>query len=73
MYFRDHPLPHFHARYGGAEAEIDIETLEVIAGDLPTRAGRLVEDWAKQHRSELLKNWRRARNHNPLHDIEPLD
>lgn len=73
MYFRDHPPPHFHARYGGSEAEINIQTLEVIAGDLPTRAKRLVKEWAEQHQSELLKNWRRARNHSPLHDIEPLD
>ena len=73
MYFRDHPPPHFHTRYGGAEAEIEIETLEVIAGDLPTRAKRLVTEWAEQHQAELLENWRRARNHNPLHDIEPLN
>jgi hypothetical protein len=73
MYFRDHPPPHFHARYGGSEAEVEIETLEIIAGDLPTRAERLVVEWAEQHRAELLENWRRARNHNPLHDIEPLN
>jgi hypothetical protein len=73
MYFRDHPPPHFHARYGDSEAEIEIETLEIIAGDLPSRAKRMVTEWAEQHQSKLQQNWRRARNHNPLHDIEPLD
>lgn len=73
MYFRDHPPPHFHAQYGDAEAEINIETLEIIAGDLPTRATRLVAEWAEQHQSELLENWQRARNHDPLQDIEPLN
>ncbi|MGO9960787.1 MAG: DUF2442 domain-containing protein [Solirubrobacteraceae bacterium] len=36
--------PHFHARYGEDEASIDIETIAVIAGDLPPRAMRLVAD-----------------------------
>lgn len=74
MYFRDHSPPHFHAQYGDAEAAINIETLEIIAGDLPARATRLVAEWAEQHQSELLENWQRARNHDPLrtltHSIE---
>lgn len=73
MYYRDHPPPHFHAQYGGSEAEIDIESLEVIAGELPTRAQRLVAEWAEQHRTELQENWNRARQHEPLHEIDPLD
>jgi Domain of unknown function (DUF4160) len=32
MYFRDHPPPHFHARYGDDVAEIAIDTLELIDG-----------------------------------------
>jgi Domain of unknown function (DUF4160) len=34
--------PHFHARYADDEASIDIDTLAAIAGELPTRAARLV-------------------------------
>lgn len=34
--------PHFHARYGEAEASIDVESLAIIAGDLPPRARRLL-------------------------------
>jgi hypothetical protein len=73
MYYRDHRPPHFHARYGGAEAEIAIETQKIIAGELPTRAERLVSEWMKEHQDELLQNWNRAREHKPLHQIEPLD
>lgn len=73
MYYRDHQPPHFHARYGGAEAEVAIETQEIIAGELPKRAKRLVSEWAEQHQTDLLKNWNRAREHKPLHTIEPLD
>jgi hypothetical protein len=54
------------------EASIDIEDLEVIAGQLPPRALRLVIEWARAHRAELLENWDRARRHQPLEPIEPL-
>ena len=64
--------PHFHARYGEAEASIDIESLAVIAGALPPRARRLVAEWAPAHRAELRENWERARRHQPLVPIEPL-
>jgi hypothetical protein len=42
MYFGDHPPPHFHARYSGDAAMIEIASGEVIAGSLPGRALRLV-------------------------------
>ena len=38
MYYEDHAPPHFHAYYGGDSAQIVIETLEVLAGQLPRRA-----------------------------------
>jgi hypothetical protein len=38
MYFDDHPPPHFHAQYGSFQAVVAIETLAVIAGELPPRA-----------------------------------
>jgi hypothetical protein len=38
MYYDDHNPPHFHAYYGGHEAIISIETLEIMEGSLPKRA-----------------------------------
>ncbi len=64
--------PHFHASYGDDEASIDIESLAVIAGELPPRARRLVGEWARAHQAELRRNWERARDHQPLEPIEPL-
>lgn len=64
--------PHFHAQYGEAEASVDIETLAVIAGELPLRARRLVIEWAAAHQEELRVNWQRARNHLPPIPIAPL-
>jgi hypothetical protein len=64
--------PHFHASYGEDEASIDIESLVVIAGELRPRAGRLVAEWARTHQAELRENWERARRHEPLQRIDPL-
>jgi hypothetical protein len=75
MYYDESPhqgRPHFHATYADDEASIDIETLSVVAGELPTRATRLVSEWASMHQAELQANWERARHHEPLQQIEPL-
>ena len=72
MYFSDHNPPHFHAIYREYEAQIVIETLEPLAGELPARALRLVQEWAAIHRAELEANWEKARAHVPLDTIEPL-
>ncbi|HTR72121.1 MAG TPA: DUF4160 domain-containing protein [Solirubrobacteraceae bacterium] len=72
MYGNDHAPPHFHARYGEYEAKIAIATGEPIAGRLPTRAVRLVREWAGLHREELQANWESARARTPLASIDPL-
>lgn len=32
MYYADHDPPHFHVRYAGQKALIDIETLAILRG-----------------------------------------
>jgi hypothetical protein len=56
MYVRDHPPPHFHAIYGGSEAFVAIETGEVIEGELPKTAARIVREWALARRDQLRQN-----------------
>lgn len=73
MYFRDHLPPHFHAEYGEHEALVEIETGEILEGQVPTRARRLVEEWVSQHRAELLRRWELARELQPLGKIDPLE
>ena len=72
MFFNDHAPPHFHARYGEFEATIDITSMVVIEGGLPSRALVLVRDWAALHRAELMENWRLCREKVQPAKIEPL-
>jgi hypothetical protein len=73
MYYEDHGAPHFHAYYGGEDAAIAIETLDLLSGRIARRALALVVEWALVHRSELRENWELARQHEPLKPVEPLD
>lgn len=73
MYYNDHEPPHFHARYGDQTALIAIDTFNVLAGGLPSRALGLVLEWASSHRGELLEDWKRARSQQPLQPIQPLE
>lgn len=57
MYFADHPPPHFHARYVGEVAVIEIASGAVIRGSLPKNALRLVREWLEQHRVDLEANF----------------
>ena len=72
MFFNDHAPPHFHARYGEFEATVDIDTLEVMEGELPRRGLKLVQEWAMIHKEELLEDWRLCREKALPAKIEPL-
>lgn len=66
-----HARPHFHARYAGQAASVDLDG-NVIAGALPRRAQTLIAEWARLHRAELEANWERARRACELEPVEPL-
>jgi hypothetical protein len=72
MYYDEHNPPHFHARYGSDKAAIEITSLRVLEGRLPSRALGLVVEWASQHQEELMMNWEAARNDRPPNKIQPL-
>jgi len=59
MYFSqsEHGVPHFHAVYGEFNAVYDIQKLEMMEGDLPSRAHKLVKEWASSYKNELLHMW----------------
>ena len=59
MYFLagEHNPPHFHAIYGEYVGVIDLNTLEMLEGDLPKKALSLVQEWAAIHQDALRNMW----------------
>lgn len=57
MYFNDHLPPHLHAIYGEYNGIFDLNTMEMIEGDLPGRAVKLVKEWEEKYNDELIKMW----------------
>ena len=59
MYFQqsEHNPPHFHVVYGEYIGIIDIQTLEMLEGDLPNKALAMVKEWGAEHKDELMKIW----------------
>jgi hypothetical protein len=66
---REHNPPHFHAIYGEYDGAFAINTLDMLAGDLPLKAQSLVREWASKYKSELLDMW----NTKQLQKLQPLE
>ena len=66
---REHNPPYFHALYSGKEGVFDISTLEMLYGDLPTKAQSLVKEWAVMHQKELMVIWESK----ILQKLQPLE
>jgi hypothetical protein len=73
IYWKDHGVPHFHAKYGEHRASFSIADLVLLEGALPPRVTALVLEWAFRHRRELLRDWELAAAQRPLTAIEPLE
>ncbi len=69
MYFNDHMPPHFHAIYGECVGMYGIDPVNLMEGDLPVRARKLVSEWASIHKEELLAMW----NSKEFKQIEGLE
>ena len=53
----EHNPPHIHVVYGEYVGIIDIRTLEMLQGDLPNKALKIVQEWTQIHQLELLEMW----------------
>ena len=71
IYFiqKEHNPPHLHAQYGEHDAEIDIQTGNIIRGSLPTTAADLVRKWIGLHSEELKEMW----NSRQFRKLPPLE
>ena len=70
MYFlsKENNPPHIHVIYGDYMSSININNLKVIQGDLPEKALKLVLEWIKIHKEEILEMWEKQE----FKKIEPL-
>ena len=71
IYFaqNEHNPPHIHAIYEEYMSAINIETLEVLEGDLPDKALRLVREWMEKNKEEIMNIW----NTQNFRKIKPLE
>jgi hypothetical protein len=73
IYWQEHGVPHFHAKYGGHRASFSIQDLRLLEGGMPPRVTALVLEWAFLHRDELMADWEHAARKEPLRPIAPLE
>ena len=67
-----HHRKHFHAVYGEFAAVVDLESGDVLTGELPSRQRSMVEVWRSMHLAELDVLWDRLGAGAPAFRIEPL-
>ena len=74
IYFapKEHQPPHFHAYYAEHKAAVDIQTCEILEGELPKKQKKLVLAWAELHQEELMANWKLVMNGENPFKINPL-
>ena len=70
MFFKpkEHEPAHIHALYNEYVGIFDINTFEMIEGDLPIKAQQLVKEWLGLHYEELVEMW----NTQKMGKIQPL-
>ena len=68
MFYNDHQPPHFKVKFGEYEANVLIESGNLLNGDLPLNKLRLVQAWAEIHKDELILIW----DTKQFHKIKPL-
>jgi hypothetical protein len=72
FYYEDHGVPHFHAISPNFDLKFAVVDCSIISGSGRIRGRDLavIRAWAQRHRDVLYLNWQRARDGEPLQDIE---
>ncbi len=70
MFFKPkaHEPSHIHTLYGEYVGIFNIQTSEMIEGDLPKRTQDMVREWLMTHQSELQNMW----NEQSIRKLPPL-
>ncbi len=72
IFYDDHNPPHFHARYGEKKGTFEIQSLNMMEGNLPVKVRNLIVEWADLHKPELLQDWNLAQKGQLPNKIDPL-
>ena len=73
MFYKDHGPPHFHAKYQNFKASYNIETGKRMAGVFPKAGERIIRDWAKTYKEQLLENWELTKTKGKFKKIKGAD
>lgn len=55
---KEHEPSHIHAIYGDYIGVFNLNTLEMIEGDMPKKGRELVEEWLEINQQALLEMWK---------------
>ena len=69
---KEHNPPHFHAYYQEYKGIFNINSCEMVEGNLPGKQIKLIIAWAELHKDELLADWELANNGERPYSIDPL-
>ena len=61
IYPGDQYPPHFHARRADFRVKVDIASVVVSKGRVPSSVERRLLAWAEEHQAELMEAWGRVR------------
>jgi hypothetical protein len=53
----EHNPPHIHAVYNEHNGIFSIHAMEMLEGDLPIKAQKLVKEWGELYANELMAMW----------------
>lgn len=73
MFYNEHNPPHFHAEYQGQAGVFDLNGNMTHGSMRSKTAVRLIREWAALHNAELVRNWERAAQKEPIEKIDPLE
>lgn len=57
MYFKEHNPPHVHIRCSGKEATVNIETCEIMYGEIAKNRTKLVLEFVNCYKKQLMDMW----------------
>jgi hypothetical protein len=56
----DHLPPHFHVKHHDFQALVEIATMSVLAGSIPSNVKDEVMAWATANRAAIITEWNRV-------------